>query len=154
MNFVALDVETAVGPRWSICQVGLVFVENGKVVDTFVELVQPPDNNYSYWNTKIHGITAEDTKKTPFFPEIWKKIQPMIENKLIVAHNAPFDIDCMQKTLKHYKLDVPDFQSECTYRMSGMNLKDASQKYNIKLDNHHDALADAMACAEIYMKIK
>ena len=49
-NFVAIDVETAQGKRWSICQIGLAIVENGKITETVTEFVQPPNNEYSVWN--------------------------------------------------------------------------------------------------------
>ncbi|MEI8087406.1 MAG: hypothetical protein WCG93_14445 [Paludibacter sp.] len=47
-TFTAIDFETAQGYRWSICQVGLVRVENGLITSEISFLVQPP-NNY-YWN--------------------------------------------------------------------------------------------------------
>jgi len=36
-TFTAIDFETAQGKRWSVCQVGIVRVENGQVVDTVME---------------------------------------------------------------------------------------------------------------------
>ena len=100
MDFVAIDVETAIGKRWSICQIGLAFVEKGELIHIVSELIQPPNNEYSIWNTKVHGITAEKTSDKPTFPEIWEKIYPIIKNKKLVAHNAAFDINCL-----HQKLD-------------------------------------------------
>jgi DNA polymerase-3 subunit epsilon len=108
MNFIALDVETAQGKRWSICQIGLVFVENSKIANTYSQLVQPPENEYFYRNTQIHGIKASDTRNAPFFPEIWKEIFPLISGKKLVAHNAAFDMDCLRKTLSFYNMEIPD----------------------------------------------
>ena len=153
MNFIAIDVETAQGKRHSICQIGLVEYENGKIIKTYDRLVQPPDNYYFYRNIQIHGISADDTKNEPFFPEIWAEIEPMITGKLLVAHNASFDMSCLRKALEYYKLPIPEFNSACTYKMTKMNLKLACQTYDINLDNHHDALTDAKACGEIYLKI-
>lgn len=59
--FTAIDFETAQNPRWSICQVGIVLVEGGRVVDTVTKLVQPPDNYYSNRITDMHGICTTDT---------------------------------------------------------------------------------------------
>ena len=112
MNFVALDVETAVGKRNSICQIGIVTVENGKITNEYSKLIQPPGNEYAYWNTKVHGIVAADTGNSPFFNEVWDEIKAVIGRNLIVAHNAAFDIDCLTKTLKFYNLEVPDFKSD------------------------------------------
>ena len=43
-NFTAIDFETAQGYRWSICQVGLIRVENGIIINELNLLVQPPNN--------------------------------------------------------------------------------------------------------------
>jgi DNA polymerase-3 subunit epsilon len=69
-NFTAIDFETATGYRNSICQIGLVQVKNGIIINEINILVQPPDNYY--WNrfTDIHGITAIDTKTAPTFDHI------------------------------------------------------------------------------------
>ena len=60
INFTAIDFETAQGYRWSICQVGLVRVEQGIISNEINLLIQPP-NNY-YWDAfiDIHGITPEE----------------------------------------------------------------------------------------------
>lgn len=39
-SFTAIDFETAQGSRWSICQVGLVRIENGIVTKEINLLVQ------------------------------------------------------------------------------------------------------------------
>ncbi|HAN78786.1 MAG TPA: exonuclease, partial [Bacteroidales bacterium] len=54
-TFTAIDFETAVGKRYSICQIGLVRVENGNIVDEIDMLIQPPFNEYFPMNTSIHG---------------------------------------------------------------------------------------------------
>ncbi len=40
-SFTAIDFETAQGKRWSICQVGLMRVENGVITEQLSLLVQP-----------------------------------------------------------------------------------------------------------------
>ncbi|HHT9106897.1 MAG TPA: exonuclease domain-containing protein [Candidatus Wujingus californicus] len=154
MNFIALDVETAHGARWSICQIGLVQVNNGKVINQLSKLIKPPENKYSSRNIRIHGISSEITENSPLFPEIWNDIKPLVENQLIVAHNASFDIDCLIQTLKFYKLDIPDFAKvDCTFKRTGAKLSDLCQAMGIDLPDQHDALYDAEACAKIYLKL-
>ena len=51
MNFTAIDFETAHGKRWSICQVGIVQIEDGKIKGQLSVLIQPPDN--FYWDRFI-----------------------------------------------------------------------------------------------------
>ncbi len=153
-DFIAIDVETAIGKRWSICQIGISIVENGEIKQTISELIQPPNNEYSKWNTKIHGITAGMTKNKPLFPEIWEKIYPIIDSKKIVAHNAEFDIDCLRQTLDYYDLVIPQFDCDCTLNLTGQKLDDACSSYDVSLNNHHDAGCDAEACAKLYLKVQ
>ncbi len=152
-NFVALDVETAQGKRWSICQIGITVVENGILQDTITMLVQPPNNEYFGMNISIHGIQPYQTAHVPFFPEIWKKIYPLLKNKKLVAHNASFDKSCLNQALDYYNLEVPKFDFDCTYKMTGKKLNIACNHYGIPLLNHHDAGFDAEACAKIYLKV-
>ncbi|MBI9069869.1 MAG: 3'-5' exoribonuclease [Salinivirgaceae bacterium] len=152
-NFVALDVETAQGKRWSICQIGLVFFENNTITKTITEYIQPPENEYFYWNIKIHGITPEVTKDKPYFPEVWERIYPLLKNKKLVAHNSSFDKSCLNQALKYYEMDVPEFDFDCTYKLSGEKLNIACESWGITLDNHHDATCDAKACGLLYLKL-
>lgn len=150
-NFTAIDFETAQGYRWSICQVGLVRVENGIIKEELNLLVQPP-NNY-YWDRfiDIHGITPDKTANAPTFDKVWYKIEPFIKNHTVVAHNGlSFDFPVLNATLEYYGMQAPDYEKRCTYRIFKDNLASLCKCYNIEL-NHHDALSDARACAELYL---
>ncbi|SMC81384.1 3'-5' exonuclease [Moheibacter sediminis] len=149
-TFTAIDFETAQGYRWSICQVGLVRVENGIITDKHSILVQPPDNYYWYKNTEIHGISSRHTANSPNFEEVWNQIEPYIKHQNVVAHNAfGFDFPCLKQTLEWYGLPMPEFDGHCTYKIFRQRLNLLCQHYQIPL-NHHDALSDALACAELY----
>ncbi len=151
-NFTAIDFETAQGYRWSICQVGLVRIENGIIAKEINVLVQPP-NNY-YWSrfTDIHGISAEKTINSPTFNQVWHQIAPYIENQNVIAHNGfGFDFPVLNKTLDYYNLDTPEYNKFCTYKIYKSNLANLCQEHKIPL-NHHDALSDAKVCAELYLR--
>ena len=77
MTFTALDFETAMPNRNSICQVGMIRVENGIIVDSFNELVKPPGNLYNHFNTRVHGLSPYDTYDMPTFPEVWARMLPV-----------------------------------------------------------------------------
>jgi len=149
-TFTAIDFETAQSYRWSICQVGLVRVEEGIITDKKSILVQPPDNYYWYKNIEIHGITPQQTADAPTFAKIWQQIEPFIRHQNVVAHNAfGFDFPCLKQTLGLYNLPVPEFNGHCTYKIFKKRLSLLCREYRIPL-NHHDALSDALACAELY----
>lgn len=150
-SFTAIDFETAHGAYHSICQVGLVRVENGVVTHTVNQLVQPPDNYYHWGNTRVHGIDRRKTANAPKFDQVWHLMEPFITNQVVVAHNALFDASCLKKTLAFYEMVIPPFQTKCTYKIYKTNLKALCTQHAIPL-NHHDALSDAMACAALYLK--
>ena len=148
-TFTAIDFETAHGKRWSICQVGLVRVEDGIIKETISKLICPPDNHYFYRNSEIHGICAQHTRHSPTFAALWHEINPFIHNQTVVAHNGAFDFSCLSQTLEYYRLQQPDYQKQCTYRIFKKGLAALCREHRIQL-NHHDALSDALACAELY----
>lgn len=69
-SFVAIDFETANQHRSSVCSVGLVFVEENQIIDSFYKLIKPNPNFYCSWATEIHGINFWDTAKEFEFPQI------------------------------------------------------------------------------------
>lgn len=149
MNFTALDFETAQGKRWSICQIGLVRIENGRISEKVNLLVRPPENLYFRFNTQVHGICAADTHNSPRFDSVWFQIKHYIENQTVVAHNGAFDFNCLSQTLQYYNLPTPAYEQKCTYKIYGKGLAACCSEHRIHL-NHHDALSDALACAELY----
>lgn len=151
LNFTAIDFETANGQMSSICQVGLVRVENGIIVKEIECLIQPPNNSYHWGNSKVHGLKSIDTASAPFFNEIWHDIKHYIANQLFVAHNVQFDVGCLRATLAHYNLPIPSFNTQCTVKIYKRNLKYLCDLYGIDL-THHNALSDARACAILYLK--
>jgi DNA polymerase III subunit epsilon len=130
--------------------VGFVRVENQVITEQLSILVQPPDNYY--WNNfiDIHGIYPELTANAPTFDKIWHQIEPFIKNQNVVAHNGfAFDFHCLKQTLDYYEISSPEFTGHCTYRIYGDNLASLCCQHKINL-NHHDALSDAKACAQLF----
>lgn len=160
-NFAAIDFETANSERSSICSIGVVIVKEGKIVDTYYSLVQPEPNYYNYMCTRIHGLTQQDTEEAPVFSQVWKEIEPIIENLPLVAHNKAFDESCLKAAHRIYQLDYPDYEFHCTLIAARKAFpKSINHKLNTiatlcgyKLTNHHNALADAYACAHIALEI-
>lgn len=160
-DFAAIDFETANGELSSVCSIGVVIVCNGIITERFYSLIQPEPNYYSALNVSIHGITFEDTINEKVFPGVWKQVEPLIEGLPLVAHNKGFDEACLKASFKTYQMDYPDFRFYCTLAESRRQLKHLpNHKLNTVaedcgyiLTNHHNALADAEACAEIALQL-
>ena len=160
LNFAAIDFETANNERSSVCSVGIVIVRDGKIVDKFYSLIKPEPEYYNYWCSQVHGLSLDDTKEAPIFPDVWAQIEPMIEGLPLVAHNKAFDESCLKAVFRVYQMDYPDYDFHCTCIASRKvwpegphNLDIIAARCGYDLENHHHALSDAEACAAIALHI-
>ena len=160
-DFAAIDFETANYERTSVCSVGVVIVRDGMIVDSFYSLIRPEPNYYKYWCTQVHGLCREDTENAPVFPDVWAKIEPLIEGLPLVAHNRPFDESCLKAVFRCYQMDYPDYEFYDTLAASRRLLPDLENHQldtvaaacGFPMEHHHHALADAEACAHIAIKL-
>lgn len=160
-DFAAIDFETANGKRTSVCSVGIVIVRGGEVVRRLHSLIRPRPNFYSYFTTRIHGMTYEDTADAPDFPEVWSEIAPEIASLPLVAHNSPFDEGCLKAAFDIYGIAYPGYDFYCTCRaarrkypfLPNHQLHTVAAHCGFDLLNHHHALADAEACAAIALQV-
>ena len=158
MKFLALDFETANYYRDSACALGLVRVEDNRIIEKESFLIQPPYTWFVF--TYLHGISWEDVENEPTFKQHWKSIKPFFKGiDFAVAHNASFDKGVLQACCERYKIAMPEVDFHCTVKLSrkvfGLyptNLPAVCDKFDISLQ-HHDALSDTLACAQIMMKI-
>ncbi|WP_294540448.1 3'-5' exonuclease [uncultured Rhodoblastus sp.] len=156
MNFVAIDFETANHRADSACAVGLVKVKDGEIVETAVHLIRPPTREFVF--TYIHGLRWKDVAKADDFATLWPRIAGFFgDAEFLAAHNASFDEGVLHACCASYGLPAPTLPFRCTVRISRAawnirptRLSDVCQKLGIAL-NHHEALSDAMACAQFYL---
>ena len=153
-SYVAIDFETADYPADSACAVGLVRVENGRIVRRESRLIRPPRPVFAF--TYIHGIAWEDVKDERSFGEVWPELSGIFEGvEFIAAHNAPFDRGVLRACCTAAGIEPPTLPFKCTVQV-------ARKRWSIhptRLDNvckvlgiplkHHDAASDAEACARI-----
>ena len=109
IDFIALDLETATWSKSSICEIGIAIVKDSKVVETKSWLVRPYRNRYDSFNISIHGITPEMTKDSPSFKEVWREVQPYLENQVVVAHNTAFDMYALKHAFEENEMPYPNF---------------------------------------------
>jgi len=158
-DFIAIDFETASNKSHSACSLGLAFVKNGKIVDQKYYLIKPP-GKFSSYNVKIHGLTENDVNSAPSWEDVWPEINALTKNSVLIAHSASFDISVLIACCNHYKFPIPHFQyidSIDLFRAAYPTHQKASLDYcshllSIKLENHHNALEDAIACAQVAIK--
>ncbi len=161
-NFVAIDVETANNHPESICAIGAVKVFDGVIVDRFYELVKPePEYYFRHFTENIHGIGRKDTENARTFDKVWRDIDCNLIGSLpLVAHNKAFDERCIRTAHKCYGMDYPEYPFYCTLQKSRVTIpRQLIGSYSlpylcdflgIPFYNHHNALADAVACGYVW----
>ena len=148
MNFTAIDFETANRRRASACSIGLAKVRDGVVVDTYYELIRPEPDEFEYINVATHGITREMVSSSPTMAEAWETITTFIKDDVLVAHNCCFEQSVINQYMTLKGLPIPDFDYLCTLYMTKVNYP-LRLRYKLDQVNHHHALEDALACAEL-----
>ena len=157
-KFIAIDFETANRNMASACALGIVVFQEGVLTYKESFLIRPHESVGPFDPSfiDIHNIRPEDVSDQPQFDEIWPKIREIIKNGILVAHNASFDMTVLMSLITLYRLDYDHFEYFCSVRLSRSAFKFLpSHRLNIVAEhlgislNHHDALSDAFACAQI-----
>ena len=134
-NFIAIDVETANNQPSSICAIGAVKVVDGVIADRFYQLVKPePEWYIRHFSEEIHGIFPEDTRDAPTFDRVWMS---MLEHFGIAVN---WDKQKSRRTIPRQLVGSYSLPYVCEFM-------------GIPFYNHHNALADAEACAKIAMTL-
>ncbi|WP_150308228.1 exonuclease domain-containing protein [Planctomonas psychrotolerans] len=158
LNFTAIDFETANSSSASACSVGLVKVRAGRVVDRAGWLIRPPvgHDDFLEWNTRIHGIRASDVIGAAGWAQQLPDLLAFADGDPFVAHNAGFDMGVIAGGCAASGTPCPDLSYLCTlqvarktYELDSYRLPVAAMAAGFEDFAHHDALADAEACAAI-----
>jgi len=157
MNYIVIDTETANAQTSSCCQLGIVTVRDGVVVDKASYLIDP-ELPFDAFNAKLHGIDEEKVDGAQNFPAVWEKVREKFDGA-IVTHYGSFDKGVITQVLKRYNLPATTarffniltlVRDSWPKNDSGFGLKAMSSRLGISLDNHHDALADALAAQQVF----
>lgn len=160
-GFTFIDVETPNRHNDRICAIGVIRTdEKGKVLAKEYTLVNPAVR-FDPFNIGIHGIDESDVKNSPLFPEAWERLQPLFEDAVPVAHNARFDLSVIDKSLAAHGIAHGPVSYACTLDMARSQipmlgryrLNEVCNALGVALDNHHNAMADAWACMEIFYSL-
>ncbi|GAB3607234.1 3'-5' exonuclease [Conyzicola nivalis] len=158
LNFTAIDFETANSSSASACSVGLVKVVDGRVVDRVSWFIRPPAGHdyFNEWNTRIHGIVESDVAGALLWSEQLTDLVEFVDGDHLVAHNAGFDMGVINGGCAASFVETPSFAYACslqiarkTYNLDSYKLPVAAMAAGFEDFAHHDALADAEACAAI-----
>ncbi len=153
-RFIVFDVETPNYKNDRISSIGITVVEKGEIVDELYSLINP-ETYFHNFNINLTGITPKMVANQPVFSEIWPKIESIMGDGILVAHNATFDMGVLAKCIRHYGISCVDYvQYACTCiigracypNLQNHKLNTLCDYLGIDLD-HHNAASDSRACA-------
>lgn len=158
LDFTAIDFETANSSSASACAVGLARVREGRVVATAGWLIQPPPGHDRFFelNIGIHGIRPDDVATAPTWVDQLDALTAFVGDDVLVAHNAGFDMRVLRSACEATDAPCPPYRYICslqasrkTYDLDSYRLPSVAAAAGFLDFAHHDATADALACAHI-----
>lgn len=157
---VAFDTETsgAYPLEAEIVELGAVKWVNGQVVDRFQTLLRPK-KILAESNIRIHGITNEMLVDAPVMTDEIAKFCEFINDSVLLAHHAPFDLGFLTIAIEDAGLRFPSNLLLCTSLLSRALLSTTNHKLqtlvkelNLEGGAAHRAADDAFACLQVFFK--
>jgi len=145
-----VDLETTGGPltRDRITEIGLLLID-GDQVERRSYLVNPGQPIPAFIE-KMTGISDAMVADAPSFADLAAEILPLLQGRLLLAHNVRFDYGVLKNAFRRAGLA---FRAEvlCTVKLSRRlypehykhNLDAIIARHHITLQARHRALADA-----------
>ena len=164
LNFTVFDTETTgLDPRGgdAIISIGAVRVVNGRLLptETIHQLVDPR-RPVSELSTRYHGIDNSMLVGMPSIETVLPYFERFARDTVLVAHNAAFDMRMLQMQeqttgirFTNPVLDTMHLSAIVHPAHHDHSLESIAQRLGVSITKRHDALGDAMATAEIFLKI-
>ena len=159
-SYVVFDIETTgFSPiKNRIIEIGAVKVINGEITDRFSSFVNP-QVPIPFEIEKLTSINDEMVMDAPVIEEVLPEFLSFCEGTVLVAHNASFDISFIRENAQRQQLPF-DFTYVDTVGIARVllphqakhTLDAVSKTLGISLENHHRAVDDAEATAQIFVK--
>ena len=159
-TYIVFDIETTgfSSIRDSIIEIGAVKVQDGRIVDRFSTFVNPK-RPIPFEITNLTSITDEMVMDSPGIETILPQFLEFVGEGVLVAHNAGFDVGFIEQNCRNLGLDDHFIYVDTVAlarvllpTLSKYKLNIVAKALNISLENHHRAVDDAGATAEIFVK--
>lgn len=158
-RFISLDVETANPWLGSICQIGMALFEGDRILETYQSLIDPQDE-FDPFNVSVHGITEKDVAGAPSFAEAWPDALAFIGDAPVASYGH-FDRAAIAQACEAADLlppAIPWFNLHPVARRAwpefaakhGVRLVRICDHLDISLEQHHEALTDAIAAGQVF----
>ena len=159
-TYIVFDIETTgfSSIKDKIIEIGAVKVEKGEITDRFSTFVNP-QRPIPFEITNLTGITDEMVMDSPPIEEILPEFLKFAGDGILVAHNAGFDVGFIEQNCREQKIDRKFVYVDTVAlarillpTLSKYKLNTVAKALHISLENHHRAVDDAGATAEIFVR--
>lgn len=162
LTFAVLDVETTgldVGGGHRICEIALLRYRAGKVVETFESLVNP-QRPISAGASAVNRLTDWHVADAPVFAQVAERVQEMMADAVVVAHNAPFDLSFVAAEWRRlrwpprlgFTLDTLALARR-TYAFRNNSLGELARSLRVRSDIVHRAMGDVWTTARVFERM-
>ncbi len=160
-RYVVVDLEaTSTGSKAKIIQVGIVVIEDGKIVDHYTTDVNPHEPLDAHIK-ELTGLTDQRLAQAPDFSQVARKIFDLVEDGIFVAHNVQFDANLLAENLffegyelRNPRVDTVELAQVFFPELEKYSLPILCQVLGIPLKHAHTALSDAQATAELLLFLR
>jgi len=149
-----IDCETTgLGRHDRVIELAIVTMdsESGEVIEEFETIVNPERD---VGPVQIHGITSEMAGLAPTFAEIAPLVAARLHQSTVVSHNLRFDLRMLQQEFDRVGRPVEWGSGLCTLRLTGLKLGHAVRESGFELEDHHRAISDARAAAQVLWSLE
>ena len=159
-TFVVFDIETTgfSASMHQIIEIGAVKITDGKIVDTFSTFVNPK-TEIPYRITELTHINDSMVADAPFISEVLPDFLDFVQDAVLVAHNASFDMSFIIQKGKdlgiereYTYVDTVSLARVLLTNIAKFKLDNVAKHLKIKLNNHHRAVDDADCTARIFQR--
>ena len=157
-TYVVFDIETTgfSSVKDHIIEIGAVKVENGRMTERYSTFVNP-GVPIPFRITSLTSITDEMVMDSPKIDVVLPEFLEFVGDAVLVAHNAAFDVGFIEQNCKNLGLpheytylDTVALARVLLPTLSKYKLNVVAKALGISLENHHRAVDDAGATAEIF----
>ena len=159
-EFVVFDIETTgLNSHFNkIIEIGAVKIKAGRIIDRYSQLINP-GISIPYHITEITSITNEQVANQPKIDEAIEKFVEFVGDAVLVAHNAPFDMGFIKRDIKEYLninlensvIDTLQMARDLFPDLKKYGLGDLNKVLGLALENHHRAVDDSQATANMFI---
>ena len=160
-RYAIVDLEaTGTGSDAKIIQVGIVIVQDGQVLQTYEQDVNPHEDLTPQIQL-LTGISNKRLRKAPDFSQVAEEIYRLIEDAVFVAHNVKFDGNLLAENLFFEgfdlhtpRVDTVELAQLFFPTLEKYSLSHLAEDLDLDLEQAHTAISDAMATAQLLFKIQ